>query len=329
MTLYPPLYMQAVTGDAAISYTAQDRRLMISALCPNPGIVLAGDLAVTQRGAGANMSVDVAAGRTFVQGAAIANQGSYILRSDSVYNVPLTAANATNPRWDLIVATLHDKQADGGSTYGWTLSAVAGTPAATPTVPTAPTSSVLLAQVYVPAGATSVTTAANIIDQRPMAGGSDIPSWQLIGGNGIPIPSGVNTAYSGWSFSDFRGMSNLGNGLLGILTPGRYAVTFTLPIHDGGTAGSEFNVFVNQTRAGSWGWSGSAVAFTPGAFYRRAVSSNGPTLAGVRTVISATGIARCNVGDTLQAQIFQTSGVTLNVYDGNSEASFAGYWLGP
>lgn len=166
MTLLQPLFMQAASGDATISYTGQQYRDMLATLVTGDGVALPGDLVVSQRGAGANMSVDVAAGSFACTGDTVANQGMYVAQSTATFNVPITTANATNPRIDLIVAQIYDKQAGGGATtYSWSPIAVPGTPAASPVAPALPASSLLLAQVTVPANATSIVT-SNISDER-------------------------------------------------------------------------------------------------------------------------------------------------------------------
>lgn len=100
--------------------------------------------AVTAQGT-PNMTVAVAAG-TIAAGSAVATVSSG--------NVTITTADGTNPRFDLVV-----------SSNAGVKSAVAGTPAATPVFPAIPASSVVLAAVYVPASATTITT-ARIIDKR-------------------------------------------------------------------------------------------------------------------------------------------------------------------
>ncbi len=170
MALLSPLYLQAATGDTAIAYSGQQFRALVGAMATYPGVMLAGDLRVAQRAAGANLSVDVAAGTVFIQGGSIAYQGSYFCQSTSSINMALSAADPTNPRVDLIVAQLYDKQSDGGTQYSWTPLVVTGTPAATPAPPAAPVSSVVLARVAVAAGAASVTN-ANITDVRLFATG--------------------------------------------------------------------------------------------------------------------------------------------------------------
>ena len=73
-------------------------------------------------------------------------------------NVTITAASATNPRFDLIVSS------DAGA-----LSATAGTAAAEPVFPSIPASSVVLATVYVPANDTTIQT-NQITDKRVILG---------------------------------------------------------------------------------------------------------------------------------------------------------------
>lgn len=132
------------------------------------GVIGNADLKVTQRGAGANMSVDVAAGYAFVSGTSILAQGVYSFANDAVTNVSITTANGSNPRIDLIVAQIRDNTADGGGSNDARLIAVAGTPAASPVVPAVPAGCLVLAQVAVGTAVSSITN-ANITDKRTWA----------------------------------------------------------------------------------------------------------------------------------------------------------------
>jgi hypothetical protein len=193
MTLLQPLFMQAATGDATISYTGQQFRDMLSTLVTADGVSLPGDLAITQRGAGANMSVDIAAGSFAVTGDTIANQGVYIAQSTATFNLPITAANATNPRIDLIVAQIYDKQAGGGATtYSWSPVAVAGTPGSG-VAPALPNSALLLGQVAVAANATAITS-ANITDQRVLLNTPSTPQDHM-GSVATRAGSGIGAAF--------------------------------------------------------------------------------------------------------------------------------------
>jgi hypothetical protein len=69
-------------------------------------------------------------------------------------NVTVGTADATNPRFDLIVVDNTGAK-----------SCTAGTAAVNPVFPSIPANSVVLAAIYVPANATSITT-VRIVDKR-------------------------------------------------------------------------------------------------------------------------------------------------------------------
>lgn len=157
----PPFFL----SDATIAHDAEGFRRLIGALTTSAAGVLAGaDLAVTQKSGGANMSVDVAGGRVFILGTEATYQGTYWAENRGVRNVTISAADATNPRRDLIVARVRDN-AYSGSSKDWDIVAVTGTPAASPVDPTVPANALSLARVAVAASATSVVN-ANITDLR-------------------------------------------------------------------------------------------------------------------------------------------------------------------
>lgn len=105
-------------------------------------------LATTQRGAGANMSVDVAAGAWIA--------GGVLSAATSTTNVAISASDPTNPRYDLVTAD-----------NTGTIAVVTGTAAAAPNtqIPALPANKIPLAVVTVAAGATSIST-ANCTDGR-------------------------------------------------------------------------------------------------------------------------------------------------------------------
>lgn len=112
---------------------------------------LAGDGVLSGMGVAAqstpDMTVAVAAGQVRIGGYFAAYAGA---------NVTITTADSTNPRFDLICCD-----------YNGTVSRVGGTAAALPVPPAIPANSIELAQVYVPAGVTSITNAM-IVDKRPV-----------------------------------------------------------------------------------------------------------------------------------------------------------------
>lgn len=96
-------------------------------------------LAVSERGAGANMSVDVALGECYVD--------ETIYTESGTTNVVITAADATHARKDLII---YDTATSAPI-------AIAGSPAATPQPPDITASDILLALVDVAANDTSIS----------------------------------------------------------------------------------------------------------------------------------------------------------------------------
>lgn len=131
---------------------------------------------VTQRAAGANMSVDVAAGRAWVSVSTTAPAGLAHVSSDTTANVTVTASNATNPRVDQIILRWNDTSIPTGSGNVPTLEVLTGTATSGATLDNRtgaaalPNDCLRLADILVPATSTSVTT-ANIRDRRPWCRG--------------------------------------------------------------------------------------------------------------------------------------------------------------
>lgn len=155
---------------AAVSQSPESfRRLLETIFGYRPGIAGPGDWAVSQNGT-PNMSVNVAAGRGYVDGTESANQGGYFGQSTTVTNLAISASNPTNPRRDLVVARVRDNEYATGPTSAFSLEVITGTPAASPSDPTAPANSLVIARVAVAANATTILT-ANITDLRTSSTG--------------------------------------------------------------------------------------------------------------------------------------------------------------
>lgn len=142
------------------------------------GVIGAGDLKVAQRGAGANMSIDIAAGACWVQIDTGTRNGLVHVYNDAVANVVFNASDATNPRIDQIGVQYNDTSipaGTGGNTP--TFRYLPGTATAGATLDNrtgaaaAPSDWLRLADILVPATSTTVTT-ANIRDRRPWARGA-------------------------------------------------------------------------------------------------------------------------------------------------------------
>jgi hypothetical protein len=163
----PPAYLQASSHSAAL-FRQQIAALLGLAQPGTLGIGIggvpnAGDLLVTQNGT-PNMSVNVAGGVAVMPQTIGANGGVYTGLNDATVNLAIAASNPTNPRIDIVVATVHDAAYSGG-VNNWVLQVITGTPAGSPVAPATPASSILLAKVAVAALAGTIVT-ANITDSR-------------------------------------------------------------------------------------------------------------------------------------------------------------------
>lgn len=122
-----------------------------------------GAYAVTQNGS-PNMSVNVATGVAWVPGSEVPKQAVYNCFSDTIVNKTIAASDPSLPRIDIVVLKVQDSFYSGG-TNSWSIAVVTGTAAGSPAVPTAPANSIILAQIAVAAGATTIVT-GNITDRR-------------------------------------------------------------------------------------------------------------------------------------------------------------------
>jgi hypothetical protein len=190
MTLKTPPW--AMTDGGAAANPAERVRQAMQAPLAGSGVVGLTDLQVTALGT-PNMSVNVAAGCIWIPGtqgattgegnnagaqtaygtpafpATFTSQGCYFDYNDATVNLTIGAANATNPRIDLIVATVQDADYSGVTNQA-ILQVIPGTPAGSPSPAygSVPPNSVVLAQVTVGASVT-VINSANIADTRPFA----------------------------------------------------------------------------------------------------------------------------------------------------------------
>jgi hypothetical protein len=162
MTLQtPPSWLQAG------SYPAQYDRLTAQALWATTGTIGASSLAVTENSP-AGMSVRVALGWAAIVGTTTTNMGVYTIFNDATDTLTITTADPTNPRIDLVCATVRDAFYSGANN-DVIFQVIAGTPAGSPVAPALPANSVSLATIAVGAAVTQINT-ANITDTRVDAG---------------------------------------------------------------------------------------------------------------------------------------------------------------
>lgn len=174
---HAPLMTQAGTG-ASPGYDAVDVRRMTANFDLGEGVETYDSYRVSQRGAGANMSVDCNMDQhAYIRGDAVALQGIYkIAPHSATINESVTAADGTNPRVDRVILELKDNTHDASGSNLVQTRVVAGTPTGGATLDnltgaaSVPNSAMLLADVLVPALSTSVTN-ANIRDRRPFLAG--------------------------------------------------------------------------------------------------------------------------------------------------------------
>lgn len=170
MTVRLPAWLQ--TG----SYTAEtDRFIPTGLLTPGGATTARGGV---RRWSGnefqavpttptATMQVTIKPGMAWVQGAYSSVQGVYAVVNDGDVNMAIGAAHASLARIDLVVLEILD-QTYSGSSNAAQLRIVQGTPLATPVAPALTGSYIILAQIRVGAGVTSIVTSA-ITDVRPYA----------------------------------------------------------------------------------------------------------------------------------------------------------------
>ena len=148
------------------SHPAENDRLTTQAIWKTTGLVNSTDLQITQNGGG-NMSVNVSSGWAAIVGTTQSNMGTYMAYNDASTNLTITTANGSNPRIDLVVVTISDAYYTGTlNTVAFQV--IAGTPAASPTVPATPANSLALGQIAVGTSVTSILT-ANITNYGTLA----------------------------------------------------------------------------------------------------------------------------------------------------------------
>ena len=281
-----PAYLQNASHSAAVF------RQAVSAAFQSPGILGAGELAVSQQGT-PNMSVILGAGRAMVAGSQVTPPSGLSFTTQAMYNtlndgsitLTVTTANATNPRIDAVYIGVQDAFYSG-STNTAVAGIVAGTPSSSPVAPSIPANSLLLAYIAVGAGVTSIVT-ANITSKQPLAGGTAARirfKGSILTGTSITINTPiiystiVEDTAAGWS-----------------ATTGKYTVP----------AGGMYQLTVAAKQ------NTGAVAFSVGLYKNGAgIAFAGNAAAAAYTGCSVTHYEVCQAGDTLYAQGLSTNFTT-------------------
>jgi hypothetical protein len=149
------------------SYTAGLDRLLMSALWPNGGAIMA-----TPPSAVANtMNMSVPAGFCAVP---MSDGTKELCRWDAAEIVGPLSPSAAQPRIDLIVCQVRDAALDAGANNDFLFAAVTGVPAASPVAPATPANAFGIVSVLVPAGVANLNT-ATITNLRSFLGTD--PAW--------------------------------------------------------------------------------------------------------------------------------------------------------
>lgn len=157
---------------------------------------------------GSGLGVTVAAGYCCVPAASALN-GGYVFGAMTSQSLTLSAADPTNPRYDLITATVTDT---GTSASSCGLAVVTGTPAGSPSPPSVTPPAIVLAAVLVNAGSASIST-GNITDER---------TYVTAPGGILPISSAAAApAAPGWQlfYNVSAGALVTGSGVAGVVLP--------------------------------------------------------------------------------------------------------------
>jgi hypothetical protein len=160
MALETPIWLQGGTYSARLDRSLLDVIFTEGVVDPAGSALLA-----VQRAAGANDSVDVAAGAAIIAGDDEADQGKYYVRHTAVSNVVFTPAPGSDSRIDLLVLQVNDPTAGGSAGDNATFVVVEGSVAGSPVPPAVPDTAVPIAEVLRTATDTSITNAM-ITDRR-------------------------------------------------------------------------------------------------------------------------------------------------------------------
>lgn len=184
MTFEDALWQTASGGTP--SYSAREFRALPAELY-DEGVLE--NLKVVERGAGANMSVDINVGGAIIQGDDQARQGNYLVRCTALENKTVTAAPGSNSRLDLVVVEHLDPDSGGAAGRITQFRVIAGTPAASPVLPALPPTAIPLAQLGPITTSTTSITNSLITDLRVWAGFRTEPGTIRYVAPG-PLPSG-------------------------------------------------------------------------------------------------------------------------------------------
>lgn len=253
MTVRLPAWLQAGSYSAEV-----DRSVGTAVLSPTSALGSRGgvryytgaEFFIQQTAPTTAMSVDVTPGMAFVPGSYSITQGVYTVTNDALFTVSIAAANSSLPRIDLIILEVLDQVYSGASNLAQ-VRAVAGTPASTPATPTVTGAYIPLAQVLVPAGATSIVN-SNITDLRPFGAllNQPIPVRNQVERDSLAHYEGLQVYRldNGWEVNTYSGSSWYGS-------QERYYNVTNFSTYSGVTSTGSGRVIVDRVKIPDPGWS--------------------------------------------------------------------------
>ena len=161
MALETPIWLQGGTYSARLDRSLLDVIFTEGVIDPGGSALL-----VAERAAGANDTVDVAAGAAIITGDDEADQGKYYVRNTAVVNVAFDPAPGTDERIDLLVLLVNDPTAGGEAGDNAVFDVITGTVAGTAVPPSVPDTAIPLAEVLRLSTDTTIVD-ARITDRRP------------------------------------------------------------------------------------------------------------------------------------------------------------------
>jgi hypothetical protein len=327
-----------LTGDFVTGQSvpfARMRDLLETLGIVRSGIISKLDFKVSQRGAGANMSVDVAAGEALVKVTTGTANGICRVRNDAVVNVTIAAAHATLPRIDLVCLQYNDTSLPAGTGGNVpTVRAVSGTATSGATLANltgaaaVPADSLLLAYVLVPAASSSVidsriggfykpwNTSAGAVAGAPPAyalgrPANYVPSVGAYAGTTQALSDTVETAvnFGSEEWDTDSGMHDTvtNNSRITCLTPGMYSFVGQVAFASNATGIRETDLKLNGA---------SYVADT--------LWGASP---GFETIVGISSQYPMGYGDYMQLMALQTGNASLNI-NASTFSNFRATWIG-
>lgn len=239
-----------------------------------------------------------------VQAAAVA--GPYLYATDGNDTSSISAADATNPRVDIVFVQINDTVQDGSGAESASVGYLAGTPASSPVAPAAPARSLVLAQISVPkagGGNPTVSWVAPVWDQWQ--------GWSATATITQSIPSLTDThvRYDSVLINQRGGFSSVSDTVT-IVIPGWYTVSATVTLDQDASNNGYLAITVNGNRV--------------------AVTSSGTLGASTNAmrVMTVTAPLYLNAGDVIDTRVWHNAGTAININPANGPVSFSGVRVG-